>query len=143
ILAALEQSGLTPAVPADKRTLIRRVSFDLIGLPPTPAEIEAFLDDNSADALEKVVDRLLASPHYGERWGRHWLDLARYAETNGNADNVPFPEAYRYRDYVIAAYNKDTPYDRFIQQQIAGDLLAAADAKEKDANLTATAFLAL
>ena len=143
LLSKMEAKGLKPVGDTDRHTLLRRLSFDLVGLPPTLDEIETFLNDKSADAVEKLVDRLLASPHFGERWGRHWLDLARYAETNGNADNVPFPEAYRYRDYVIAAYNNDTPYDRFIQQQIAGDLLPAADAKEKDVNLTATGFLAL
>ena len=123
ILARLEEAGLQPAPPADKRTLIRRATYDLIGLPPTPEEIEAFLNDQSPDAFAKVVDRLLASPHYGERWGRHWLDLVRYAETDGHEFDPDKPGAYLYRDYVIEAFNDDLPYDRFIQEQLAGDLL--------------------
>src|SRR5581483_2508087 len=101
------------------------------------------VNDNSADAFEKVVDRLLASKHFGERWGRYWLDIARYAESNGNADNIPFPHAWRYRDYVIKSFNQDKPYNRFITEQIAGDLLPAKDSAEKDDNLVATGFLAL
>ncbi len=143
VLASMEAKGLTPSAEATREVLIRRVTFDLIGLPPTLEEIDAFVKDSSANAFEKVVDRLLASPHYGERWGRHWLDLARYAETNGNADNIPFPTAYRYRDYVINAFNTDKAYDRFITEQIAGDLLPIKDKKERDAALTATGFLAL
>ena len=143
LLAKMEAKGLKPVADADRYTLLRRLSFDLIGLPPTLDEIETFVNDKAPDAVEKQVDRLLASKHFGERWGRHWLDLARYAETNGNADNVPFPEAYRYRDYVIDAFNRDTPYDRFVLEQIAGDLLPATDAKEKDRSLTATGLLAL
>jgi len=143
LLAKMEAKGVTPVGEADRYTLLRRLNFDLIGLPPTIDEIETFLNDKAPNAVEKLVDRLLASPHFGERWGRHWLDVARYAETNGNADNVPFPNAYRFRDYVIAAYNSDKPYDRFIQEQIAGDLLPAKDAKEKDTNLIATGLLAL
>jgi hypothetical protein len=123
LLAALEAKGLAPAPPAEKRTLIRRVTFDLIGLPPTPAEIAAFLNDDSPHAFAKVVDRLLASPHYGERWGRHWLDLARFAETYGHEFDFPIPEAYRYRDYVIRAFNADVPYNQFVKEHIAGDLL--------------------
>ncbi|HEY7157350.1 MAG TPA: PSD1 and planctomycete cytochrome C domain-containing protein [Gemmataceae bacterium] len=143
VLAKLEENGLRPVADAGRRALIRRVYFDLIGLPPTPEEVEAFANDRSPTAFEKVVDRLLDSPHFGERWGRHWLDLARYAESNGNADNTPFPYAWRYRDYVLAAFNKDKPYDQFIREQVAGDLLAAKDAKERDEFLTATGFLAL
>ena len=124
ILAKLEEKGLTPAVPADKRTLLRRVSFDLIGLPPTPEEIDAFLADRSPKAFETVVERLLDSPHYGERWGRHWLDLVRYAETNGHEYDNDKLDAWRYRDYVIRALNDDVPYDRFVKEHIAGDLLA-------------------
>jgi hypothetical protein len=123
LLAALEAKGLSPAPPADKRTLLRRVTFDLIGLPPTPAEIDAFLKDESPQAFARVVDRLLASPHYGERWGRHWLDLARFAETYGHEFDVNIPEAYRYRDYVIRAFNADLPYDQFVTEHVAGDLL--------------------
>src|SRR5258706_1588924 len=123
VLAKLEQAGLAPAPPAEKRTLIRRVTFDLIGLPPTPAEIDAFLADDSPDAFAKVVDRLLASPHYGERWGRHWLDLVRYAETCGHEFDFEMPLAYQYRDYIIRAFNLDLPYDQLVREQIAGDLL--------------------
>jgi len=121
ILAKLEAKGLHPNPPADKATLLRRASFDLIGLPPTPEEVAAFLADNSPQAFEKVVDRLLASPQYGERWGRHWLDLARYAESEGFKADETRPNAWRYRDYVIQSFNKDTPYDRFVQEQLAGD----------------------
>ncbi len=123
ILARLEAKGLVPASPANKRTLIRRATFDLIGLPPTPAEVEAFLADDAPDAFAKVVDRLLASPHYGERWGRHWLDVARYADTAGDPADFPVPQAYRYRNYVIRSFNRDKPYDQFLREQIAGDLL--------------------
>lgn len=124
ILAGLEAKGLAPAAPADRRTLIRRATYDLIGLPPTPAEIDAFLSDDSPRAFAKVVDRLLASPHYGERWGRHWLDLVRFAETAGHEFDFDMPEAYVYRDYVIRALNADVPYDQFVIEHIAGDLLA-------------------
>ncbi|MBO0699988.1 MAG: DUF1549 domain-containing protein, partial [Zavarzinella sp.] len=123
LLAKLEDKGIRPAPPADRRTWIRRVTFDLVGLPPTPDEIDAFLADSSPDAERKVVDRLLASPHYGERWARHWLDLVRYAETKGHEFDAVIPNAYQYRDYVIRALNADVPYDRFVQEQIAGDLL--------------------
>jgi hypothetical protein len=123
LLARLEAAGLAPAPPADRRTLLRRVTYDLTGLPPTPAEIDAFLADDSPEAYEKVVDRLLASPHYGERWARHWLDLVRFAETCGHEFDFELPEAYRYRDYVIRAFNNDLPYDRFVTEHIAGDLL--------------------
>jgi hypothetical protein len=125
ILAKLEAAGLAPAPPADRRTLLRRVTYDLIGLPPTLAEIDAFLADDSPDAYPRLVDRLLASPHYGERWGRHWLDLARYAETCGHEYDLDMPEAYAYRDYVIRALNADLPYDQFVVEQVAGDLLPA------------------
>jgi hypothetical protein len=123
ILAKLENAGLSPALPADKRTLIRRVYFDLIGLPPTPDEVNAFLKDESPQALEKVVDHLLESPHFGERWGRHWLDLMRYAESRGHEFDYTIPGAWQYRDYVIRAINADVPYDRFMTEHIAGDLL--------------------
>jgi hypothetical protein len=123
ILAKLEGAGLAPAAPADKRTLIRRVTFDLIGLPPTPAEVDAFLKDQSPGAFARVVDRLLDSPHYGERWARHWLDLVRFAETQGHEFDFELPEAYLYRDYVIRALNADVPYDQFVTEHIAGDLL--------------------
>ncbi|MBI3822617.1 MAG: PSD1 domain-containing protein [Planctomycetes bacterium] len=143
ILGPLEAKGLTPAKDADRATLLRRLTLDLIGLPPTPEQVDAFVADKSPDAYEKIVDRLLASQHFGERWGRYWLDIARYAESNGNADNTPFPHAWRYRDYVIKSFNDDKPYNRFISEQVAGDLLATKDAKEKDANLVATGLLAL
>jgi cytochrome c553 len=123
LLAALEEKGLTPAPSADRRTLIRRVSFDLIGLPPTPEEVEAFVHDLAPNAFERVVDRLLASPRFGERWGRHWLDLVRYAETRGHEFDYPLPNAYQYRDYVIRALNADVPYDQFVTEHLAGDLL--------------------
>ena len=123
ILAALEEKGLKPATPADKRTLIRRATFDLTGLPPTPEEVQAFLADDSVNAFAHLVDRLLASPRYGEKWGRHWLDIARYADSNGLDENLVYRNAYRYRDYVINAFNKDKPYNQFILEQLAGDLL--------------------
>ena len=123
ILAKLEAKGLHPAPPADRRTLIRRVAFDLTGLPPTPAEIQAFLADKSANAYEKLIDRLLASPHYGEHWARHWLDVARFAETDGFEDDQQRFHAWTYRDFVIRAFNADKPYDQFVREQIAGDVL--------------------
>jgi hypothetical protein len=123
ILARLESARLSPAPAADKRTLLRRVTFDLTGLPPTAAEIDAFLVDDSGDAFARVVDRLLASPRFGERWGRHWLDLVRYAETRGHEYDYPSPNAWQYRDYVIRALNADVPYDRFVIEHLAGDLL--------------------
>jgi Protein of unknown function (DUF1553)/Protein of unknown function (DUF1549)/Planctomycete cytochrome C len=123
LLAKLDEAGLERAKPAEKRILIRRATFDLIGLPPTPKEVEAFLADPSADAFTKVVDRLLASPHFGERWARHWLDLVRYAETLGHEFDYPLTDAWRYRDYVIRALNADVPYDQFLREHIAGDLL--------------------
>jgi len=128
ILAGLEAKGLKPAAAADRRLLIRRASYDLIGLPPTPDEIDAFLKDRSPSAFAKVVDRLLASPHYGERWGRHWLDIARYSDDKLNSTmEEPVPNAFRYRDWVIEAFNQDMPYDRFVKAQIAGDLLPDSD----------------
>ncbi len=123
LLARLEEKGLRPAPAADRRTLLRRVSFDLIGLPPTLEEVAAFVADASPDAYEKVVDRLLASPHFGERWGRHWLDLVRYAETRGHEFDPPIPNAHHYRDYVVRAFNADVPYDQFVVEHVAGDLL--------------------
>jgi mono/diheme cytochrome c family protein len=143
ILAALEAKGLEPVGGADKVTLLRRVTFDLTGLPPTPAEIDAFLEDESPKAFEKVVDRLLASPQFGERWGRHWLDVARYGESTGPSRNIPYPHAWKYRDYVIDAVNADVPFDRFVREQIAGDLLPADSDAERNRLLTATGFLAL
>jgi hypothetical protein len=121
ILAPLEKAGVRPSPPADRRTLLRRVTFDLTGLAPTPAEEQAFLNDQAPDAYEHVVDRLLASPHFGERWAQHWLDVVRFAETEGFKVDRLRPEAYRYRDYVIRAFNNDLPFDRFLKEQIAGD----------------------
>lgn len=123
ILSQIEKAGLTPADEAEKETWLRRVNFDLIGLPPTPEEIEQFQKDESTDAHAKVVDRLLASPHFGEKWARHWMDLVRYADTYGHEFDYPIPHAYEYRDYLIRAYNQDVPYDLFIKEHIAGDLL--------------------
>jgi cytochrome c553 len=143
VLAGLERARLRPVSDADRTTLIRRVTFDLTGLPPTPAEIDAFLNDRSTDAYEKLVDRLLASPGFGEQWGRHWLDVARYGESTGSARNVPYPQSWRYRDYVIEAFNSDKPYDRFLTEQIAGDLLPAASPQQRDEQRIATGFLAL
>ncbi len=143
VLAELEKSGLTPAPPADKRTLVRRVTFDLTGLPPTPDEVAAFVADESADAFDRVVERLLASPQYGERWGRHWLDVARYADTNGLDENIAYGHSWRYRDYVVNAFNADKPFDQFLIEQLAGDLLPAASEAQRIENLTATGFLAI
>jgi hypothetical protein len=143
ILAKLEEKGLSPAPLTDKRTLIRRATFDLIGLPPSPAEIETFLADSSSDAFARVVDRLLASPLYGERWGRHWLDVARYADSNGMDENLAHGNAFRYRDYVVAAFNQDKPYDQFLREQVAGDLLPAEDDATTFERLIATGFLSL
>jgi hypothetical protein len=145
VLSKLESHGLKPAPPAGRQTLIRRASFDLTGLPPTPEAVEAFVRDPSPDAFARVVDRLLDSPHYGERWGRHWLDLVRYADTAGETADYPIPEARHYRDYVVDAFNADLPYDRFIQEQVAGDLIAA-DRSNPDrarASIVATGFLAI
>ena len=121
ILGRLQEEGLSPAPPASRRTLIRRLFFDLLGLPPQPAEVEAFVSDPSPTAYEGLVDRLLADPRYGERWGRHWLDLARYADTNGYEGDPEYYHTWRYRDYVIDAFNADKPYDRFVKEQLAGD----------------------
>jgi hypothetical protein len=127
VLAKLEDKALKPNPRADKVTLLRRASLDLIGIPPSPEEVREFLADDSPDAFAKVVDRLLASPHYGERWGRHWLDLARYADSNGFKADETRPNIWRYRDYVIQSFNDDKPYDRFIREQIAGDELYPND----------------
>jgi hypothetical protein len=146
ILARLEAKGLKPVADAEPASLLRRLYFDLIGLPPTPEEVDDYVRAvraNPQAGTEAVVDRLLASKHFGERWGRHWLDIARYAESNGNADNTPFPHAWRYRDYVIRSFNEDKPYPRFITEQVAGDLLPTKDKAERDTHLIATGFLAL
>ncbi|HEY3864426.1 MAG TPA: PSD1 and planctomycete cytochrome C domain-containing protein [Verrucomicrobiae bacterium] len=144
ILAKLEQHDMKPNPPADRRTLIRRATYDLTGLPPTPEEVQAFLDDRSADAYQKVVDRLLASPQYGERWGRIWLDTARYADTKGdikqNQDEPLYPYAWTYRDYVVRAFNQDEPYNRFVMEQLAADRMP----QDRDSSdLAALGFLTL
>jgi hypothetical protein len=123
IVAKLRQKGLKPAPEADRRTLIRRLSFDLLGLPPTPSEVEAFVGDNSPDAYERLVDRLLGSPHLGERWARHWMDLVHFAETHGHDQDRIRPSAWPYRDYLIEAFNEDRPYARFVEEQVAADVL--------------------
>ena len=123
ILARLQAAGLSPSAPATRRTLVRRLHFDLIGLPPTPEEVKAFINDTSQNAYETLVERLLASPHFGERWGQHWLDLVRFAETRGHEADYPIPEAYRYRNYVVRAFNADVPYDNLVVEHIAGDLV--------------------
>lgn len=144
IRASQEAAGVSPAEPADRITLIRRATFDLTGLPPTPDEISAFLADESLSAFARVIDRLLASPHYGERWGRHWLDVVRYADTAGETADYPVPLAWRYRNYVIDAFNTDKPYDQFLQEQIAGDILADQQSPDRYAELiTATGYLAI
>jgi hypothetical protein len=139
VLARLQAAGHQPAPPADPRTLLRRVYLDLIGLPPGPDEQKSFLNDHSPDAYEKVVDGLLNRPEYGERWARHWLDVARYAETNGYERDGHKPSAWRYRDYVIDAFNKDKPFDRFVTEQLAGDEMPGSDAETQ----VATTFLRL
>ncbi len=142
ILAKLEELGLTPATPADKLTLLRRVTFDLTGLPPALQDIDAFLQDDTPQAFEKVVNRLLDSPHYGERWARHWLDVVRYAETTANDANAVMRYAWRYRNYVIDAINRDLPYDQFLIEQIAGDLLPPTDSVETNTRrIIATGYL--
>ncbi|HVY71547.1 MAG TPA: DUF1553 domain-containing protein [Verrucomicrobiae bacterium] len=143
ILARLEENRLTPAAPAEKRVLIRRATFDLTGLPPKPEDVQAFLADNSKDAFAKVIDRLLATPQFGERWGRHWLDVARYADSNGLEFNVNYDNAWRYRDYVIAAFNNDKPLNEFIREQLAGDLIPAKDEAGNRERIVATGFLSL
>ncbi len=137
ILAKLESKGLAPNPQAERGTLIRRLSFDLIGLPPTPEEVDAFLADDRPDAYERLVDRLLASPHYGERWARHWMDVARFAESHGYEQDYDRPFAYHYRDFLIKAFNRDMPYDQFVRWQLAGDELAPDDPQA----MAATGFL--
>jgi mono/diheme cytochrome c family protein len=141
ILARLQSAGLSPSPPADKRTLIRRVTFDLTGLPPTPEEVDAFLADDSPDAFATVVDRLLASPHYGERWARHWLDIARYGEDQAHTfQSRKYPQGFRYRDWLVRSLNDDLPYDRFVTEQIAADLIDGPDKAER---LPALGYFAL
>lgn len=143
VIAAMESKGLMPVADADRRTLLRRVTFDLTGLPPSPEDATAFLADKSDEAFERVVDRLLTSPHYGEKWARHWLDIARYAESTGKTVNFYYPHAWRYRDYVIRAFNNDKPYDQFIKEQLAGDLMPSDDPDIEAERLIATGFLAI
>jgi hypothetical protein len=131
VLARLEAEGIAPSLEADRVTLIRRLSLDLLGLPPTPQEVDAFVADARPDAYERLVDRLLASPHYGERWGRHWLDAARYADSDGYEKDTGRPHAWRYRHWVIEAFNRDLPYDQFVIEQLAGDLLPGATVEQK------------
>ena len=143
VLNRLEQAGLTPAPLAERMALIRRATFDLHGLPPTVEDVADFLDDASPDAWERLVNRLLESPRYGEKWGRHWMDVARYSDSNGMDDNIAYAEAWRYRDYVIASLNRDKPYDQFVREQIAGDLLAGWGHSRRSESLVATTFLML
>ncbi len=143
VRAALDAKGLSPAPPAERLALLRRVTLDLTGLPPSLEEINAFTADTSPQAYENVIERLLASPRYGERWGRHWLDMARLADSTGMDEDNLYPHAWRYRDYVVNAFNSDTPIDQFIRQQLAGDLLSASSKGERARNLTATGLLAL
>ena len=143
LLAGLEAKGIKPVADADKLTLIRRVYFDLVGVPPSLDEITAFVQDKSPNAFATVVDRLLNAPQFGERWGRHWLDVARYAESSGKEANFAYPHAWRYRDYVVAAFNADKPYDQFLREQIAGDLLPAKNERERAEHEVATGYLAL
>ncbi len=142
ILRRHEQNGVDPAPTASRRVLARRLYFDLVGIPPTPAQLVAFEQDAAPDAYSRLVDRLLASPRYGERWGRHWLDIARYGDSNGGDENHLYPNAHRYRNYVIDAWNRGVPYDRFLLQQLAGDLLGTGQ-DERAMDVTATGFLAI
>ena len=121
VLEKLERRGMHPAPPASRRALLRRIYFDLLGIPPTPEEMKQFLRDEAADAYEKQIEKLLRDPRYGERWGRHWLDIVRYADSEGGGPDFARPHIWRYRDYVIRAFNQDRPYDRFIKEQLAGD----------------------
>ena len=141
VLARLEAANLRPAPDADRRTLIRRAYFQLVGLPPSPSEVDAFIADEQPLALERLVERLLSSPQFGERWGRHWLDLARYADSNGLDENFLFREAWRYRNWVISAINEGVPFDRFVLEQIAGDLLPQDSIEERDRHRIAAGFL--
>ena len=143
ILSTLESRSLSPSPPASPETLIRRIYFDLIGLPPTPKEIREFAADTSPENYEKIIDRLLASPRYGERWGRHWLDVARYADSNGLDENIAYIQAWRYRDWVIDSFNRDKPYDEFLRAQIAGDLLQNPDPQGDYEDKVATGFLSI
>jgi len=139
VLHELEARGMTPSAEADRRTLIRRVTFDLTGLPPTPEEMAAFVADPSKDAYEKVVDRLLASPRYGERWARHWMDAVHYAESHGHDEDKFRPHEWPYRDYLIRSFNDDKPYARFVEEQLAGDVIYP----DEPQGVVATAFVAV
>jgi hypothetical protein len=141
LLAKMEEKGLRPVKDADRSALIRRVYFDLTGLPPPLRKVEEFLRDTSPDAFEKVVDSLLGSPEFGVKWGRHWLDVARYGESSGKDVNILYPHAWRYRDYVVDSFNEDKPYDEFLTEQLAGDLLPAKTDDERAAHWVATGFL--
>ncbi len=143
VLAGIEKRDYLPTKPATKRTLIRRAYLDLHGLPPSTSQIEAFLSDERSDAWGRLIDELLQSPRYGERWGRHWLDVARYADTNGMDEDIAHPSAWRYRDYVIRSFNKDKPFDRFIVEQLAGDLLPAKDLVQKREQIVGLGFLSV
>src|SRR5207248_7323910 len=142
ILAKLEQKGLRPVAPAGRRALIRRATYDLTGLPPTPEEVEAFVHDRRPDAYERLVEPLLASTAYGERWGRHWLDVVRYADTSGCNSDYPVPDLYKYRNWVINAFNADMPYDQFLKEQLAGDLMPHKDVEDRNQKIIATGYLA-
>src|SRR5436309_6569542 len=140
ILARLERAGLGPSPEADRRTLVRRLHFNLLGLPPPPESIAAFLKDQSPDAYERLVDRLLANPHYGEAWGQHWLDVVRYAESEGFEYDRHRAGAWRFRDYVIRSFNADKPVDRFILEQVAGDELPTVSADAEHEGMVAAGF---
>lgn len=142
IAAKFESANLSPAPDADKRTWLRRATFDLIGLPPTTEEIEIFLADQTPEAYSKVIDRLLSSTQYGERWGRHWLDVVRYSDTAGDNSDFPIPQAYLYRNWVIDSFNRDLPYDQFVREQLAGDLLESRTIEEKRSRIIATGYIA-
>jgi hypothetical protein len=142
VLHKLEEHGLAPLESADKRTLIRRASYDLTGLPPSPEEIDAFLVDDSPDAFARVVDRMLASPAYGERWGRHWLDVVRYSDTAGDNSDYPVPQLYKYRNWVIDAIGDDKPYDQFLREQLAGDLMPGTGVQDRYNKIIGTGYLA-
>jgi hypothetical protein len=142
VLQGMELHGLAPAIDAERRALIRRATFDLIGLPPTLGEVQAFLEDGSEGAWARVVDRLLSSPGYGERWGRHWMDIVRYADTAGDNSDFPIPQMHRYRDWIIDAFNRDLPYDEFIRDQLAGDLRGGSTDRERRDRIVATGYLA-
>ncbi|MDB6074518.1 MAG: Protein of unknown function (DUF1553)/Protein of unknown function (DUF1549)/Planctomycete [Verrucomicrobiaceae bacterium] len=143
VLAGIEAKGLHPVTDADRPTLIRRIAFDLTGLPPTPDEVRTFVADKSPDAVKNVIDQYIDSQRFGERWGRHWMDVARYAESSGKEVNILYGEAWRYRDYVIESFNKDKPYDQFLKEQIAGDLMGYENKRDQAEKIVATGFLAI